>query len=198
VANVVYTLRRLRRRPALDRVLTWLANRFTTRRVDEFTRFTRSAGSRRPTAVSAALPPHAQPIRPPAAASIAPASFELRFVELQRQGGYEAMWDLLAEDAQRSWGDRRTFVERMQRETDEFQLLGVSVDEVSIVPEWTDGRSRRTYQHVAQLAVRYHLRLGWQEVAMDRQVHLIPAAGGWRTLYYPQLENPDQVSMHTI
>jgi hypothetical protein len=134
----------------------------------------------------------------PAAASIAPASFELRFVELQRQGGYEEMWDLLAEDAQRSWGDRRTFLERMQHQTDEFELLGARVGEVRIVPEWTDGRSRRTYHHVAQLAVRYHLRLGWEELAMDRQVHLIPAAGGWRTLFYPQPVNPGPLKDRTV
>jgi hypothetical protein len=186
VAHTAYWLRRLRRWPPLDRVLTWLANRFTTRRVDEFARFTHSARSRRPVAASAALPPQAEPMRPPAAASIAPASFELRFIELQRRGGYEAMWDLLAEDAQRCWGDRRTFVQRMQSQADDFQLLGASVDGVSIVPQWTDGRSRRTYHNVAQLAVRYRLRLGLRELAMERQVHLIPAAGGWRTLYYPQ------------
>jgi hypothetical protein len=197
VVNLVFALRRLRRHPALDRALTWLANRLTTRRVDEFTRFTRSAQSRRPAAASAALPPRAQPVPPPAAASIAPASFELRFVELQRQRGYDDMWDLLAEDAQRSWGDRRTFVERMRLQTDDFELLGARVDEVSIVPEWTDGRSRRTYHHVAQLAVRYHLRQGWEELDMDRQVHLIPAAGGWRTLFYPQPENPNRFTDHS-
>lgn len=95
------------------------------------------------------------------------------------------MWDLLAEDAQRSWGHRRVFVDRMRSQAGDFEVVDASVGGVSIVPEWTDSRSHRTYQNVAELVVRYRVRQGWQDLALDRQVHLIPAAGGWRTLYYP-------------
>jgi hypothetical protein len=184
VAHLRFLVRRLRRWPPLDNLLAWLANRFTTWRADEFARFTRSARSRRPVATSAALPPPAPPIQSQPAAAIAPATFEMRFLRLQEQGGYEEMWELLAEDAQRSWGSRQAFVEGMRQQAGDFQLLEANVAGVKIVPEWTDGRSHRTYRNVARLLVRYRLRLGWRELALDRQVHLIPAAGGWRTLYY--------------
>lgn len=95
------------------------------------------------------------------------------------------MWELLAEDAQRCWGSRQRFVERMRRQAGEYELLEARVDESRIVPEWTDRRRNRTYRNVARLEVRYRIRHGWREVAMHRQVHLVPAAGGWRTLYYP-------------
>lgn len=95
------------------------------------------------------------------------------------------MWDLLAEDAQRCWGSRESFVERMRRQAGEYEVLEARVDGSRIVPEWTDRRRNRTYRNVARLEVRYRIRHGREEVAMDRQVHLVPAAGGWRTLYYP-------------
>lgn len=95
------------------------------------------------------------------------------------------MWDLLAEDAQRSWGSQARFVERMRRQAAEFELIDAEVDTSSIVPEWTDQRRNRTYRNVARLEVRYRIRHGRREVAMRRQVHLVPAAGGWRTLFYP-------------
>lgn len=92
---------------------------------------------------------------------------------------------MLAEDAQRSWGSRHQFVERMRRQAAEYELLGADVDETHIVPEWTDQRRNRTYRNVACLEVRYRIRHGMRELAMRREVHLVPAAGGWRTLFYP-------------
>jgi hypothetical protein len=95
------------------------------------------------------------------------------------------MWDMLAEDAQRSWGSRQRFVERMRRQTSEYELLEAQVGASEIVPEWTDRRRNRTYRNVARLDVHYRIRHGWRDVIMRRQVHLVPAAGGWRTLFYP-------------
>jgi hypothetical protein len=133
----------------------------------------------------AALPPDAPPERPPEPASIAPGTFELKFTRLHQDRRFDVMWEMLAEDAQRSWGSRHAFVDRMRLQAGEYELLEASVDGSEIVPEWTDRRRNRTYRNVARLHVRYRIRHGWREVAMRRQVHLVPAAGGWRTLFYP-------------
>lgn len=180
---------RLRRSRLLDRLLDRLLGRFTTYPARDFQRFTRSSGTA-PAAPPepAALPPAIEPVRLPEPASLAPRNFELRFAGLHSRGEYEPMWDLLAEDAQRCWGGRDRFVERMKMQGAEYQLLDTRISEVAIVPEWTDRLRNRTYQNVARLAVRYRIRHGWREVAMDRQVHLVPAAGGWRTLFYPVAE----------
>jgi len=175
----------LQRRHGLDRLLERVLGRFTTYPADDFARFTRSAEARGQTPELAALPPAAPPQAAPAPESIAPGTFEVRFADLQSRGAYDEMWELLAEDAQRAWGGRAQFVEGMRRQAVEYQLLDARVSGVDIVPEWTDGRRNRTYRNVARLAVRYRIRHGWREVAMDRQVHLVPAAGGWRTLFYP-------------
>lgn len=175
----------LRRRHGLDRQLERVLGRFTTYPADDFARFTRSAEARGLAPELAALPPPAPPQLAPAPESIAPGTFEVRFADLQARGDYDEMWELLAEDAQRAWGGRERFVDGMRRQAVEYQLLDARVSGVDIVPEWTDGRRNRTYRNVARLAVRYRIRHGWREVAMDRQVHLVPAAGGWRTLFYP-------------
>jgi hypothetical protein len=95
------------------------------------------------------------------------------------------MWEMLAEDAQRSWGGRDAFVAGMKAQSADIELLEADVRDVEIVAEWTDRRRKRTYKNVAALTVRYRLRHQWRELTMDRQVHLVPAAGGWRTLCYP-------------
>lgn len=180
-------MRALRRHPLLDRFLEWLAGHFTTWPADEFARFTQSA-PREPGAVVSALPPAAPPLRPPEAASIAPSTFELKFAKLHQDQDFEDMWDMLAEDAQRSWGSRQDFVERMRRQAAEYELLEAQIGGSEIVPEWTDRHRNRTYRNVARLDVRYRIRHGWRDVIMRRQVHLVPAAGGWRTLFYPAEE----------
>ncbi len=182
-------LRALRRQPAADRLLGWLAGHFTTWPADEFARFTRS-GSREPGAVVSAMPPQAPPLRPPDASSIAPGTFELRFARLHQEQDFHVMWDLLAEDAQRAWGSRQGFVERMLRQATEYELLEAEVGGSEIVPEWTDRHRNRTYRNVARLDVRYRVRHGWRDVTMRRQVHLVPAAGGWRTLFSPADPTP--------
>lgn len=174
----------LRRQPQLERAATWLAGHFTTWPADDFGRFTRSARGQTDDLL-VALPPDAPPERSPAATSLAPGTFELRFARLHREHAFADMWEMLAEDAQRSWGGRAAFVERMVRQTAEYELLDAQVDATEIVPQWTDRRRNRTYRNVARLDVRYRVRHGWRELAMRGEVHLVPAAGGWRTLFYP-------------
>jgi hypothetical protein len=167
--------------PALERVVAVLLGRVSTWSADEFSRFTQARIP--PGGGIAVLPPEAEPLKPPQPTSIAPATFEVRFTELQRAGRYHEMWELLAEDAQRSWGGKQPFVEAMQHQSEEVEVLETEVGECEMVPEC---RIRnRTYRNVARLQVRYRVRLQWREQTLDRQVHLIPAAGGWRTLQYP-------------
>jgi hypothetical protein len=121
----------------------------------------------------------------PPAASIAPATFERRFMRLHAEGRFNEMWEMLAEDAQRAWGGRDAFIRDMPRLGDETELLDLQVVSVAVVEGWTDQRHDRTYSNVAQMVMRYRVRQQWREWTFDRQVHLIPAAGGWRTLCYP-------------
>ena len=173
--------RLLHRYPALERLVAIGLGRVSTWPADDFARFTRARIP--PAGGTAVLPPATEPQKPPEAKSIAPATFEVRFSGLQQEGRYHEMWELLAEDAQRSWGGRDRFVEVMQRQAEEVEVLETEVGECELVPEC---RIRnRTYRNVARLQVRYRVRLQWREQILDRQVHLIPATGGWRTLAYP-------------
>ena len=61
----------------------------------------------------------------------------------------------------------------------------LSVASVTVLESWTDNLHQRTYSNVARLVMRYRVRQQWREWTFDRQVHLVPAAGGWRTLCYP-------------
>ena len=172
--------------PALDRLLDRVAGHFTTWPADEFSRFTTTPiGQPVPSFAATAQPPAARPLRPPEPESLAPQAFEKRFTRLQREGKFEDMWAMLAEDAQRSWGSEERFVRSMKRLTGTAEVLGAEVGTVDIVPEWTDQQRNRTYHNVARLAVNYRLKLDWRELTVSRQVHLIPAADGWRTLFYP-------------
>jgi hypothetical protein len=122
---------------------------------------------------------------PPPDASIAPVTFERRFMKLHAQGRFDEMWEMLAEDAQRAWGSRDAFIRDMPRLGDETELLDMQVVSVAVVDGWTDQRHHQTYSNVARMVMRYRVRQQWREWTFDRQVHLIPAAGGWRTLCYP-------------
>ena len=177
----------LRRWPFLDWLLTRIAGRFTTWPADDFARFTNTPiGQHSTTLTGGAQPPSYEPARPPAPESIAPGAFEMRFAKLQQERRFEEMWAMLAEDAQRSWGGQESFVDRMGRQSGAVELLTAEVGRVDIVPEWTDRHRNRTYHNVARLAVRYRVKHDWREMTVDRQVHLVPAADGWRTLCYPQ------------
>jgi len=172
----------------VDRLITKVAGHFTTWPADEFSSFmTTPIGQPGLTPAYTAQPPTSRPIRPPEPASIAPGAFEIRFTRLQREGRYEQMWSMLAEDAQRSWGSEDKFIRGMRlQEEGSAQLVEAEIGSVNIVPEWTDQNHNRTYRNVARLAVRYRLKQEWRELTVYRQVHLIPAADGWRTLCYPR------------
>jgi hypothetical protein len=178
-------LRSLRRWPALEAALARLAGRFTTWPSDDFGRFVSASMLGTALGGPAALPPMSEPMRPPPPVSIAPATFEKRFMRLQLEGRFDEMWEMLAEDAQRAWGGRETFIRDMPRLSDDTELLDMQVVSVKVLASWTDREHQRTYQNVAQLVMRYRVRQEWREWTFDRQVHLIPAAGGWRTLCYP-------------
>lgn len=173
--------RALHTSPLTERLVAALLGRVSTWPAREFKRFTKTPIP--PGAGTPVLPPEATPLKPPEPESIAPRTFELRFAQLQREGRFHEMWDLLAEDAQRTWGGRQNFVEGMARQAQDVEVLDAEIGECEVVPEC---RIRdRTYRNVARLQVRYKVRHGWRELTLDRQVHLIPAAGGWRTLAYP-------------
>jgi hypothetical protein len=154
-------MRPFRRWPALEAFLMRLLGRFTTWPVGDFDR-----------SVEAPM-------------SIAPAAFEMRFMQLHAEARFDEMWEMIAEDAQRAWGGREMFIRDMPRLGDDTELLDVQVLDVKVLESWTDSRHEHTYTNVAQMVLRYRVREQWKDWTLDRQVHLIPAAGGWRTLFYP-------------
>jgi hypothetical protein len=178
-------MRPLRRWPALEAFLVRLVGRFTTWPVDDFDRFVRAPVGLGMAAAEPVLPPIGKPFQPPAPMSIAPATFEMRFMRLHAEGRFDEMWEMIAEDAQRAWGGREMFIRDMPRLGDDTELLDVQVLNVKVLESWTDIRHERTYSNVAQMVLRYRVREQWKDWTLDRQVHLIPAAGGWRTLFYP-------------
>jgi len=184
---ILALLSQLRGWQVIDRLVNKIAGHFTTWPADDFARFTATPfGQPSAAPVSSAQPPVTRPQKPPEPSSIAPGAFEIRFNRLQREGRYEQMWSMLAEDAQRSWGSEEKFIEVMELQSDAAQVVEAEVGAVNIVPEWTDQRHNRTYRNVARLAVRYRLKHEYRELTVYRQVHLVPAADGWRTLCYPQ------------
>ena len=128
-----------------------------------------------------------EPLPSPPAMSVTPVTFERRFMKLHAEGRFEEMWDMLAEDAQQAWGGREAFIRDMPRLGDETELLDMQVVSVAVVEGWTDRMHHRTYSNVARMVMRYRVRQQWREWTFDRQVHLIPAAGSWRTLCYPSI-----------
>lgn len=178
-------LRPVRRWPALEAALSRLAGRFTTSPSDEFGRFVGASMASPGLGGPAALPPAAMPMRPPPPVSIAPATFEIRFMKLHAQGRFDEMWEMLAEDAQRAWGAREAFIRDMPRLGGDMELLDMHVVSVDVLEAWTDHAHGHRYKNVARMVMRYRIRQQWKESTFDREVHLIPAAGGWRTLCYP-------------
>ncbi|TAN34148.1 hypothetical protein EPN29_04155 [bacterium] len=166
-------------------MITRIAGQFTTWPADDFGRFVSAPVGTGTPGAAAALPPPMEPLRPPPPTSIAPATFETRFMKLHAEGGFDEMWEMLAEDAQRAWGGRDSFIRNMPRLDDETELLDMQVVSVAVLEGWTDQEHHRTYSNVARMTMRYRVRQRWREWTFDRQVHLVPAAGGWRTLCYP-------------
>ena len=162
-----------------------VSGQFTTWPADDFGRFVSASVGTGMAGVAAVLPPSIEPLRPPPPTSIAPATFEMRFMKLHAEGRFDEMWEMLAEDAQRAWGGREEFMREMPRFDDGTELLDVQAVSVAVLEGWTDQAHQRTYSNVARLVMRYRVRQQWREWTFDRQVHLVPAAGGWRTLCYP-------------
>src|SRR6202162_2079101 len=178
-------VRRIRRSPAVESFLTRVAGQFTTWPADDFGRFVSASIGTGMAGAIAALPPPVEPLRPPPPTSIAPATFEMRFMRLHSEGRFDEMWDMLAEDAQRSWGGRDAFIREMPRLDDDVELLDMQVVNVKVLEGWTDQAHQRTYSSGARMVMRYRVRQQSREWTSDRQVHRVPAAGGWRTLCYP-------------
>ena len=177
--------RPLLRWPLVETLLTRLSGQFTTWPADDFGRFVSASVGPGVGAGFAALPPPVEPFRPPPPASLAPANFELRFMKLHAEGRFDEMWEMIAEDAQRAWGGIQNFIRDMPRLDEWLEILDMQVASVAVLETWTDQVHQRTYSNVARLVMRYRVRQQWREWTFDRQVHLIPAAGGWRTLCYP-------------
>ena len=115
----------------------------------------------------------------------APATCEMRFMRLHVEGRFEEMWDMLADDAQRAWGGLQNFIHEMPRLDEWLEIVEMQVASVTLLDEWTDLQHDQTYSNVARLVMRYRVRQQWKEWSFDRQVHLVPAGDGWRTLCYP-------------
>lgn len=165
--------------------MTRLAGQFTTWPADDFGRFVSASVGTGMAGAVVAFPPQAEPPRPTSPASIAPSTFEMQFMKLHAEGRFDEMWEMLAEDAQRAWGGREAFMRGMPRMDEDTELLDMQAISVSVLEGWTDHTHQRTYSNVASLVMRYRVRQRWREWTFDRQVHLVPAAGGWRTLCYP-------------
>jgi hypothetical protein len=178
-------LRPLHRWPAIETFLLRLAGQFTTWPADDFGRFVSASVGPGMAGAIAAMPPHVEPLRPPPPTSIAPATIEMRFMRLHTEGRFDEMWEMLAEDAQRAWGGRENFIHEMPRLDEWMEILEMEAINVAVLETWTDQMHQRTYSNVARLVMRYRVRQHWREWTFDRQIHLVPAAGGWRTLCYP-------------
>jgi hypothetical protein len=115
----------------------------------------------------------------------APATCEMRFMQLHTEGRFEEMWEMVADDAQRAWGGLQNFVREMPRLDEWLEILDMQVANVTMLDSWTDHLHQRTYSNVARLVMRYRVRQQVKEWTFDRMVHLVPQADGWRTLCYP-------------
>src|SRR5207249_8063168 len=170
---VKWLLRRLRRWRALQVLIARIAGQFTTRPADDLGRFRRASVGGPMLGGASSFPPQVDPLRPPPPISVAPATFERRFMKLHAEGRFDEMWEMLAEDAQRAWGGREAFIRDMPRMGDNTELLDVQVLNVKVLESWTDSRHERRYRNVAQVMLRYRVREQWRDWTLDRQVHLI-------------------------
>lgn len=114
-----------------------------------------------------------------------PGRYEMRFMALHSEGRFDEMWEMLADDAQRAWGGLHNFIREMPRLDQWMEILEMDVANITMLDSWTDHVHGRTYENVARLVMRYRVRQQWKEWTFDRQVHLVAANGGWRTLCYP-------------
>ena len=177
-------LQALRPRPAFERLFSRLSRVLGGWPGEDFGSFVSASIGTGMAGGMVAAAPRAEAFRaaPP---SNAAASVEMRFMKLHAEGRFDEMWDMLAEDAQRAWGGREAFMREMPRLDGDTQLVDMQAMSVALLEGWTDQAHHRTYSHVARLVMRYRVRQQWREWTFDRQVHLVPVAGGWRTLCYP-------------
>jgi len=178
-------LRPLRRWPAVGSLLQRVAGQFTSWPADDFGRYVSASVGTGMAGGFSAIPPRPEPARPPMPAFVPPGTFEMQFMTLHTQGRFDEMWDMLAEDAQRAWGSVQNFIREMPRLDEWLEILEMQVANETVLDTWTDHVHQRTYSNVARLVMRYRVRQHWKEWTFDRQVHLVPAAGTWRTLCYP-------------
>jgi hypothetical protein len=177
--------RPFRRWPLVDGLLHRVAGQFTTWPADDFGRYVSASVGTGMAGAFAPVPPSMESLQPPAPESTPPGSFEIRFMKLHTEGRFDEMWDMLADDAQRAWGSVHNFIREMPRLDEWLEIVEMQVANVTVLDSWTDHIHQRTYSNVARLVMRYRVRQRWREWTFDRQVHLVPAAGGWRTLCYP-------------
>jgi hypothetical protein len=175
-------LRPLRRWPAVES----LFHRFSSWPADDFGRYVSASVGTGMAGAFATMPMPVDQARPPEApAQVHPGTFEIRFMKLHTEGRFEEMWEMLADDAQRAWGGIQNFVREMPRLDEWLEIIEIQVANATLLDSWTDHMHQRTYSNVARLVMRYKVRQNWREWTFDRQVHLVPDAGGWRTLCYP-------------
>ncbi|HET7419082.1 MAG TPA: hypothetical protein VFL27_01740 [Candidatus Dormibacteraeota bacterium] len=174
-------LRPLRRWPAVESFF----QRFVSWPADDFGRYVSASVGTGMAGAIATLPPVFESPQATPHTAATPGHVEIRFMKLHTEGRFEEMWDLLAEDAQRAWGGVQNFIREMPRLDEWLEILEMQVANVTLLETWTDHVHQRTYSNVARLVMRYKVRQNWREWTFDRQVHLVPAAGGWRTLCYP-------------
>jgi hypothetical protein len=177
--------RPLRRWPVVETLLNRVAGQVTSWPADDFGRFVSASVGTGMTGAFAAVPPAVERVRPSLPAAVPPGTFEMRFMKLHTEGRFEEMWEMLADDAQRAWGGVQNFIREMPRLDEWLEILEMQVANVTLLDSWTDHVHQRTYSNVARLVMRYRVRQHWREWTFDRQVHLIPVVGGWRTLCYP-------------
>ena len=177
-------LRRLQRQPALEPWLTRLAGRYTTWPADDFSRFLSTPEGAPALGVPAVIPLSRESPQHQSKA-MPPGAFEMRFMRLQAEGRFDEMWEMIAEDAQRAWGSREEFMTGMPRLDAATHLLNMQVVSAALLDSWTDQAHQRSYRRVARVVMRYSVREHSREWTLDRQVHLVSAEDGWKTLCYP-------------
>jgi len=126
-------------------------------------------------------PPVREPREPPEAD---PGRSEERFVELLRDGRFEAAFGLLAAPCQERWGSPHAFAAGQGATA--RNLLGLSVRQARRLADWVDAEGGCVHRDVVELDIDYRVRLSSSTMAtVSRTVHLVAAGGGWRSICYP-------------
>jgi hypothetical protein len=178
-------LRPLHRWPVVQSLFLRFKRQFTTWPADDFGGLAAAPLGAGLGVAFTTLRPAVEPPPPSPEPQVMPGSVEMLFMRLHSEGRFEEMWEMLAEDAKRAWGGLQNFVREMPRLDQWLEILDMQVASVSMLDVWTDHVHQQTYNNVARLVMRYRVRQQWREWSFDREVHLVPAVDGWRTLCYP-------------